>query len=78
VSCDNDCYEHLLYKASLELLLLALVCYMPYGYVPLWALLKVSLRYVALVLMYLFSLQVNGSSTCVFVCPVGMWLYGQC
>jgi hypothetical protein len=58
----------------------------------LWAVLKVSLGYVALALVYLFALRVCsftggivkgksrvcGFSTCVFVCPVGMWLYGRC
>jgi len=51
---------------------------------------KGSLGYVALALVYLFALRVCGftgsvvkgkfrvcgSSTCVFVCPAGMWLYG--
>jgi hypothetical protein len=36
-SCDNDCYEYLVYKVSLELLPLALVCYMPCRYVALRA-----------------------------------------
>jgi hypothetical protein len=36
-SCDKDCYEYLVYKVSLELLLLTLVCYMPYRYVALRA-----------------------------------------
>jgi hypothetical protein len=53
---------------------------------------KVSQGYVALALVYLFALRVCGftrsvvkgkskvcgSSTRVFVCPVGMWLYGWC
>jgi len=65
-SCDNDCYEYFVYK--------------------------VSLGYVALALVYLFALQVCGftggvvegksrvcgSSTRVFVCPAGMWLYRRC
>jgi hypothetical protein len=66
-SCDNDCYECLVYK--------------------------VSLGYVALALMYyFFAFRVCGfmgsviqgksrvcdSSTHVFVCSVGMWLYGWC
>jgi hypothetical protein len=65
---------------------------LPCGYVALRAvLLKVSLGYVALALMYLFALRIYGftgsvrgnsrvcgSSTRVFVCPAGMWLYGRC
>jgi hypothetical protein len=59
--------------------------------VALWAVLKVSLGYVALALVYLFALRVCGftgdvrgksrvcgSSTRVFVCPTGMWLYERC
>jgi len=37
---------------------------LPYGYVALRAVLKVSLGYVALALAY--------------CCPVGIWLYGRC
>jgi hypothetical protein len=63
---------------------------LPCGYVALREVLyKVSLRYVALALVYLFALwvcdftggvvqgksRVCGSSTRVFVCPAGMWLY---
>jgi hypothetical protein len=53
---------------------------------------KVTLRYVALALVYLFALRVCGftggvvkgkfrvcgSNTCVFVCSADMWLYEQC
>jgi len=53
---------------------------------------NVSLGYVALALVYLFALRVCdftggvirgksrvcGSSTCVFDCHAGMWLYGRC
>jgi hypothetical protein len=37
---------------------------LPCRYVALWAVLKISLGYVALALVY--------------CCPVGMWLYGRC
>jgi len=37
---------------------------LPYKYVALWAVLKVSLGYVALALVH--------------CCPAGMWLYGRC
>jgi len=37
---------------------------LPYGYVALWVVLKVSLGYVALALVYCY--------------PAGMWLYGRC
>jgi hypothetical protein len=53
---------------------------------------NVSLGYVALAVVYLFALRVCGftggvvkgksrvcgSSSRVFVCPTGMWLYGRC